>query len=410
MNEATNQYRTFSGMPFLVDPESSNQEEPAKPYVSFMCGGKGCAYQGDIDTIASEIVRDIIHNSFYAYYISELNMRNVPEHIAKKQAGLGDVFALAYTFDGVNDKHSDTIQDFIISCYGTDTPVEYTTIYFECNGEECMYTSLERLVFDWRDHVLKADAITNVHVGGFGYVNEAADKCVSLRQLIRTLDVANEYAEIDPGVKYAESDVFIPDGYVQMGNTNRFREITEDEILPFDQIELPITKYDMLLDYIVVNMPKSVRDFSGVTDDGSLRHFMFLPNDRGLDIIYTGSEYLWRVRANSDRDYDIYENGIISENISDEYSAGVIKDMIKWAIAVAVAAPIKKLLKPEDFKVGDEIYLEVSPDDKMFCYVVDVFSTGICAFNTNSKKTFNIYDLSAVTIEGHSEQAEKVFS
>ena len=97
------------------------------------------------------------------------------------------------------------------------------------------------------------------------------------------------------------------------------------------------------------------------------------------------------------------------EDVSDDFCYDTVYGMLDWAIRIASETPIYEAAKPK-FRVGDEVRYTKTDE---FCYVVKLLEDGsVRLFNTCDDNVFVLrsYELDSLVLEGHSENAEKVFS
>lgn len=104
---------------------------------------------------------------------------------------------------------------------------------------------------------------------------------------------------------------------------------------------------DMLLELLADTIPSDPNEFNSETGYGEPQHWMTLPWNRSLEIVYeeTGDDnryYSWRVHCNEKEfDNDLFHStmGIIDQNISDNLHFDTRLTKLNWAIEVAKEKP-----------------------------------------------------------------------
>ena len=104
---------------------------------------------------------------------------------------------------------------------------------------------------------------------------------------------------------------------------------------------------ELLLSLLAETIPSEPDDFNSETGYGEPQHWMTLPYDRSLEIVYEeiGDDnryYSWRVHCNEiEFDNDIFHGtmGIMDQSFSDDmdFDTRIIK--LNWAIKVAEVKP-----------------------------------------------------------------------
>ena len=105
---------------------------------------------------------------------------------------------------------------------------------------------------------------------------------------------------------------------------------------------------EMLLSLLADTIPDDPNEFNSETGYGEPQHWMSLPYDRSLEIVYeeTGDDnryYSWRVHCNEQEfDRDDYHStmGIIDQNSTEDLSFDSRLSMVNWAIDVASVKPV----------------------------------------------------------------------
>lgn len=104
---------------------------------------------------------------------------------------------------------------------------------------------------------------------------------------------------------------------------------------------------DMLLELLADTIPSDPNEFNSETGYGEPQHWMTLPYDRSLEIVYeeTGDVnryYSWKVHCNEDEfANDEFHStvGVIDTNTSDDINFDTRIAKLKWAIKVASEKP-----------------------------------------------------------------------
>lgn len=104
------------------------------------------------------------------------------------------------------------------------------------------------------------------------------------------------------------------------------------------------------LELLVDTIPSDPNEFNSETGYGEPQHWMALPYDRSLEIVYeeTGDDnryYSWRVHCNeTEFDNDDFHStmGVIDQNNSDDLNFDTRISMLEWAIKVAEEKPRSK--------------------------------------------------------------------
>ena len=104
---------------------------------------------------------------------------------------------------------------------------------------------------------------------------------------------------------------------------------------------------ETLLSLLADTIPDDPNEFNSETGCGEPQHWMTLPYDRSLEIVYeeTGDDnryYSWRIHCNDQEfDRDDYHStmGVMGETVSDTLSFDTRLSMINWAIKVASEKP-----------------------------------------------------------------------
>lgn len=108
-----------------------------------------------------------------------------------------------------------------------------------------------------------------------------------------------------------------------------------------------MNKEEILLELLVDTISSDPNEFNSETGFGEPQHWMSLPYDRGLEIVYeeTGDDnryYSWRVHCNGEEyDNDDFHStmGVIDTNTSDDLDFNTRMAKLNWAIEVALEKP-----------------------------------------------------------------------
>ena len=112
-----------------------------------------------------------------------------------------------------------------------------------------------------------------------------------------------------------------------------------------------MAKYkEILLELLADTIPSDPNEFNSETGFGEPQHWMKLPYDRSLEIVYeeTGDDdryYSWRVHCNgTEFDNDDFHStmGVMDENYSDDLHFDTRIKKLNWAITVALEKPRSK--------------------------------------------------------------------
>ena len=160
------------------------------------------------------------------------------------------------------------------------------------------------------------------------------------------------------------------------------------------------------LTVLAANMPKDFSEFNSETESGEPEHLMDLPNGRTLKIVYQDTGYSWQVLYSDEEFTELNFNPddkVIAKEDVDGFDYDTVYGELDWAIRIATEAPKYQ----PSFKVGDEVRYNGD-----FCYVIDIKDRGLNLFNTERRNSFSVSfeQVREITLEGHSEMAEKVFS
>ena len=192
--------------------------------------------------------------------------------------------------------------------------------------------------------------------------------------------------------------------------TDEIREVTR--ILEYLYTSEPYAiSPQTALKVLAANMPKDFSGFTSETESGEPEYLMDLPNGRTLKIVYqdTGDVnryYSWQVLYSDEEFTELDYNAddlIIAREDVDGFEFDTVYMELDWAIRIATETPKYK----PSFKVGDEVRYNGD-----FCYVIDVKDRGLNLFNTEHRNSFSVSfeQIKEITLEGHSDMAEKVFS
>ena len=104
------------------------------------------------------------------------------------------------------------------------------------------------------------------------------------------------------------------------------------------------TKEGILLELLAETIPSDPNEFNSETGYGEPQHWVTLPKDRSLEIVYeeTGDGkryYSWRVHCNEQEfEDDVFHStmGVIAENFSDDMNFDTRVGLLDWAIRVAM--------------------------------------------------------------------------
>lgn len=108
-----------------------------------------------------------------------------------------------------------------------------------------------------------------------------------------------------------------------------------------------MNKKEILLELLAETIPSDPNEFNSETGFGEPQHWMTLPYDRSLEIVYeeTGDDkryYSWRVHCNeTEFDNDDFHGtmGVMDMNFSDDLEFDTIMNKLSWAIKVASEKP-----------------------------------------------------------------------
>lgn len=106
-------------------------------------------------------------------------------------------------------------------------------------------------------------------------------------------------------------------------------------------------KEEMLLELLADTIPSEPNEFNSETGFGEPQHWMTLPYDRSLEIVYedTGDDkryYSWRVHCNeSEFQNDDFHStmGVMDENVSEDICFDTRVAKLTWAIKIASEKP-----------------------------------------------------------------------
>lgn len=187
--------------------------------------------------------------------------------------------------------------------------------------------------------------------------------------------------------------------------TDEIREVTR--ILEYLYTSEPYAiSPQTALTVLAANMPKDFSEFNSETESGEPEHLMDLPNGRTLKIVYQDTGYSWQVLYSDEEftelDFNSDDKVIAKEDV-DGFDYDTVYGELDWAIRIASETPKYQ----PSFKVGDEVRYNGD-----FCYVIDIKDRGLNLFNTERRNSFSVSfeQVREITLEGHSEMAEKVFS
>ena len=103
-------------------------------------------------------------------------------------------------------------------------------------------------------------------------------------------------------------------------------------------------KEDILLELLADTIPPDPNEFNSETVYGEPQHWITLPYDRSLEIVYedTGDDnryYSWRVHCNErEFDNDVFHStmGIMDQSNSNDMDFDTRVRLLNWAIEVAL--------------------------------------------------------------------------
>ena len=108
-----------------------------------------------------------------------------------------------------------------------------------------------------------------------------------------------------------------------------------------------MNREEMLLELLAETIPSDPNEFNSETGYGEPQHWVTLPYDRSLEIVYeeTGDNnryYSWRVHCN-EREFedDMFHGtmGVMDQDCSDDMSFDTRVAKLNWAIKVAEEKP-----------------------------------------------------------------------
>ena len=141
--------------------------------------------------------------------------------------------------------------------------------------------------------------------------------------------------------EYEDYEVFINSSYGL--NDIRFYDIDET----IETMKAKAEKADLLLSLLADNIPDDPNEFNSETGIGEPQHWMTLPYDRSLEIVYeeTGDDnryYTWRVHCNEEEfENDEFHDtiGVMDTSTSDDLHFDTRLARLEHAIKVASEKP-----------------------------------------------------------------------
>ncbi len=108
-----------------------------------------------------------------------------------------------------------------------------------------------------------------------------------------------------------------------------------------------MSREELLLELLADNIPDDPNEFNSETGYGEPQHWVTLPYDRSLEIVYedTGDDnryYSWRVHCNNEEfDNDVFHStmGVMDESAANDLTFDTRLKLITWAIKVAEERP-----------------------------------------------------------------------
>ena len=108
-----------------------------------------------------------------------------------------------------------------------------------------------------------------------------------------------------------------------------------------------MSREEMLLSLLADTIPSDPNEFNSETGYGEPQHWMTLPYDRSLEIVYeeTGDDhryYSWRVHCNEKEfENDLFHKtmGVMDSNSSEDMSFDTRLAKLNWAIKVSSGKP-----------------------------------------------------------------------
>ena len=104
---------------------------------------------------------------------------------------------------------------------------------------------------------------------------------------------------------------------------------------------------ELLIELLADTIPSKLVDFNSETEYGEPQHWITLPYDRSLEIVYeeTGDDnryYSWRGHCNeTEFDNDDFRStmGVMAETFSEDMSFDTRVSLLKWSIEVTKKEP-----------------------------------------------------------------------
>lgn len=123
--------------------------------------------------------------------------------------------------------------------------------------------------------------------------------------------------------------------------------LMDDAYAEYSDLLEDVNREDMLLELLACTVPTDPIRFNSETGLGEPQHWMAMPYDRSLEIVYEEAEndnrfYSWRIHCNEEEfDNDLFHGtlGVIDQRISDDLSFDTVVTNIEWAVKVASVKP-----------------------------------------------------------------------
>ena len=108
------------------------------------------------------------------------------------------------------------------------------------------------------------------------------------------------------------------------------------------------SKEDILLDLLTETIPEDPNEFNSATEYGEPQHWVTLPYDRSLEIVYEDTKdddryYSWRVHCNEkefENDQFHMTMGVMGQLTSKDMHFETRRTKLDWAIQIAMVEPM----------------------------------------------------------------------